>query len=154
VIHVFHDTWAYLALANDADPGHATAVEVDEHLDSVGAVAITSDWILDETLTALNATAGHRVALAFLDGIEAQVEAGDVTVLHVSVARRERAVTLFRRLCRDTPRLSLTDCTSFAVMHELSITHAFTVDPHFNKAGKGVRPLVERRGNGLAFRRP
>jgi predicted nucleic acid-binding protein len=72
-------------------------------------------------------------------------------LLEVGSARRRRAFELFRKLAPDTPRLSFTDCTSFAVMLDTAIRHAFTVDRHFRRAGRGVRPLFERVGNAVRF---
>jgi hypothetical protein len=34
-------------------------------------------------------------------------------------------------------------------MHELGIVNAFTADRHFYRAGRGVRPLVERKAGRL-----
>jgi len=150
----FYDTWAFLALANTADDGHAIAVEADAHMERAGYAAVTSDYVVDETLTGLHAAAGAPVALAFADAIAARTAAGELTLTDVTAPRRERALTLFRRLAPDALRLSFTDCTSFALMHEFGITAAFTADPHFHRAGRGVCPLIIRRAGQHTFQPP
>ena len=148
---IFYDTWAFIALANAGDPHHAIAVEADERAVERGYVGVTSDWILDETLTGLHASLGARVALAFLDAFSDMVDGEQLTLVHVSTARREAAIQMFKKLAADTPRLSLTDCSSFTIMRELQIPWAFTGDRHFGKAGKGLAPLFTRTGHRLVF---
>jgi len=82
--------------------------------------------VLDETLTGLHAVAGARVALSFLEDFEAQVEHGDLVLLPIDSVRRARALRWFRRLAPDTPRLSFTDCTSFALIDELKLAATLT----------------------------
>ena len=141
----FYDTWAFAALANSADPAHEIAVDIDRNLDASGYVAVTSDYILDETLTLLNVAAGSRVATLFLDGFLARVAGGDVQLLEVGTSRRGRAIDIFRKLAPAERRLSFTDATSFSLMKEFSIRAAFTADRHFHRAGSGIVPLVELR---------
>lgn len=145
----FYDTWAFVALANAGDIGHRAAVELDLALDQRGYVAITTDYVLDETVTLLNSRAGPAVAIEFLEGLLARAESTDLQLLDIDAARRARACTLFKRLALEARQLSFTDVTSFAVMHELGITHAFTADQHFHRAGKGIRPLLEQRGRAF-----
>ena len=66
--------------------------------------------------------------------------------------RRRQAIDVFRRLAPSEPRLSFTDATSFTVMGELGIELALTADRHFHRAGKGIVPLVERKGSRLIAR--
>src|SRR5262249_24884099 len=101
-----------------------------------------SDYVLDETLTGLHAAAGSRVALTFADSVLARIEADDLLLVEVNRFRRQRGLELFRRLSPNIPRLSFTDCTSFAVMRELEVPMAFTADKHFSMAGAGIRPLL------------
>jgi predicted nucleic acid-binding protein len=150
----FYDTWAFLALANAADPWHASSVEADRKLEARGLAGVTSDYILDETVTSLHVAAGYSVAVRFLDLIEARIQGKDILLAEVGAPRRERALALFRRLGRNSPRLSFTDCTSFAIMHELGIRSAFTADTDFHRAGGGVRPLFVRRGGMLQLELP
>jgi len=150
----FYDTWAFLALANAADRWHALSVEADRKLEARGYVAVTSDYILDETITSLHVQAGYPVAERFLDIVEARVRGKDLLLVEVSAPRRERALALFRRLGPDSPRLSFTHCTSFAIMRELGIRSAFTADADFHRAGGGVRPLLLGRGRTLHLELP
>jgi hypothetical protein len=148
----FYDTWAFLALANRRDPHHALAVEVDEWLEAAGYAASTSDYVLDETLTGLQAAAGALVAIRFLDLVEGRIAGGELMLLDVNRLRRERALALFRRIAPEEPRLSFTDCTSFAVMQELGISRAFTADRHFHRAGREIRPLLTWDAGALRAR--
>jgi predicted nucleic acid-binding protein len=150
----FIDTWAYLALANRRDAGHAIALEVDAFLEDRGWVAVTSDWILDETLTQLHALAGSAVALRFIADLDAQLAAKRLQLLNVSTPRFDATMRLFRSLAPKVPRLSLTDCSTFALMHELDIRWAFTADRHFFAAGPKVGPLVTLVNGAFTFRAP
>lgn len=150
----FVDTWAYLALMNRKDAGHQLALEADAWLEEHGWVLTTSDWILDETLTQLHLLAGANVALGFMDDLDAQIRARTLLVCSVSKDRMEAATRLFRKLAPKVPRLSLTDCCTFALMDELELRWAFTADRHFFQAGPKVSPLIIRDGDALHFRPP
>jgi predicted nucleic acid-binding protein len=150
----FIDTWAFIALANRRDAGHEVALEVDEFLEAQGWTAVTSDWVLDETVTQLHGLAGDRVTLQFLDDLDAQLKARKLMLLNVSPPRFDAAVQQFRALAPKVPRLSLTDCTTFALMKELEIRWAFTADKHFYAAGPHIGPLVTRFDHGMVFRAP
>jgi predicted nucleic acid-binding protein len=150
----FYDTWAFIALANRGDAHHDLCSEGDRSLEAMGYAAVTSDYVLDETLTGLHVGAGAGVALAFLDLIDARIDAEDLMLLEVTSTRRAEAIRIFRRLCPQAPRLSFTDCTTFALMRELGLTAAFTADRHFHLAGGGIRPLLDLRKGTLHWRSP
>jgi predicted nucleic acid-binding protein len=150
----FYDTWAFLALANTRDRHHDLCVEADRQLEKEGYVAITSDYIFDETLTSLHVAAGPTVAVTFADLLLSRVNAEELLLVQVNEERQRKALELFRRLCRSERRLSFTDCTSFAVMQELECKIAFTADRHFHRAGKGIRPLLQRDGERLSLYLP
>lgn len=145
----YYDTWAFLALANRRDPHHEVAAQLDAALEQARYVAVTSHDVLDETVTGLHITAGHSVALRFLELMEARVRGSELMLVEPTADRREAAAGLFRRLAPDTPRLSLTDCSSMTVMQELGIELAFTADRHFHRAGPGIRPLLQPGPSGL-----
>ena len=148
---VFFDTWAYIALGDARDAGHDAVTHAKRWVDDNNWTAITSDYVLDETITWFHAL-GHGVR--FIDFIEAQVAAQTVNVIPIDLARRTSALRWFRRLAPDTPRLSFTDCTSFALLEELKITSIITADRHFSKAGPKVHRLIAEGRDRLVFRPP
>ncbi len=150
---IFIDTWAWVALGDARDSGHQAAIAADDWIHDQGLVMVTSDFILDETITGIHAGAGARAASAFIDMLEAQIAADELMLLPVSVARRREGLSWFKRLARDTPKLSFTDCTSFALMDELGIKLAFTADGHFAKA-KSTQRLIHVEKDRLVFRAP
>src|SRR6266702_4710271 len=150
----FYDTWAFLALANARNTGHDVAQAADQALERAGFISVTSDYILDETLTALHVHAGAHVALKFLSVFDAQVLAEEMVLLELTSLRRDRALREFRKLAPRIPRLSFTDCTSFTLMRELDIRVAFTADRHFLRAGPRLRPLLTLVEGELCFRLP
>ena len=148
---VFFDTWAYVALGNAADAGHQAAIDAGRWIEDHNWTAITSDYVLDETITWFH-TLGHGVR--FIDYIEAQIAAEAVTVIPIDVARRTSALRWFRKLAPATPRLSFTDCTSFALLDELKIAAVLTADRHFVKAGAKVQRVIAESRDRLVFRPP
>lgn len=150
----FYDTWGFLALANAKDEGHDAAAAADRWRESKGIPAVTSDYVLDETLTALMSLAGPRPTLRYLDAFELQVDAGAFLLLTVDRDRRERSLKTFRSLAPRAPRISFTDCTSFVLMKELGLRDAFTADRHFHRAGTGIRPLFVPENGKLLWSPP
>lgn len=144
-----YDTWAFVALSNRADPYHELAVEADHALEQAGLVPTTTDYVLDETITGVHVSAGAAAAAAFIDVVTTRIDCGELMLLEITSVRRLEALSLFRRMASETPRLSFTDCTSMVVMLECGIELAFTGDAHFHRGGRGIRPLFQKAGSSL-----
>lgn len=132
------DTWAWVALYNPADQYHQRARSVHEELVN-GYDWITTNFILDETYTALRRWSSPDRAVRFGRRIRAIAATGALTVVTVGPDIETQAWGIFERY--DTVRhLSYTDCTTFAVMQRLDVGEAFTGDGHFNLLGFVTRP--------------
>lgn len=123
---VFIDTGAFYAAAISNDARNTAAKKISQELHRHKAWLFTSDYILAETYTLLNAREGHHAAVAFMDAIEHS----EINVLRVSLTIEASAKEIFRKL--DTPRLSFFDCTSFALINAHRLDHAFSFDSHFS----------------------
>ncbi len=62
---LFMDTWGWLVLANDRDPAFAAVVELRRQYVESGAPWVTTDYVLDKTITRLFAAAPFRQAQTF-----------------------------------------------------------------------------------------
>jgi uncharacterized protein len=132
---LFVDTAGWMACADAADPDHQTACAArDDWLEHSGLL-ITSDYVIDETLTLLRYRLGLDAAEQWWHDIAASRR-----VLHelIHEERAERARGIFFRY-RDKD-FSFTDCTSFALMRELRIREALSTDKHFRQAGFQMLP--------------
>lgn len=127
---VFADTSFFFALVAKRDPAHAPAVSVYGKLLSAGSRLVTTDYILDETLTLTKMRIDAMTALALLE----RIERSDAVELEALTAERFQASKAYFRKHSDHG-YSFTDCTSFVVMHELRLRAALTTDRHFVEAG-------------------
>ena len=93
-------------------------------------VSITTDYVLDEALTLLRSRRDLASATAFIDKIR---KSKSVRVFWVDEGLFEKALVIFQK--SENKSWSFTDCTSFALMRELSVSEAFTFDKHFREAG-------------------
>ncbi len=118
------DTGAWYALASSTDRHHQAAKEfyVSRIEDSA---FVTTDAIAVETWALINARLGYHSAMVFWKMLR---ESG-LRVICVTAEHLEKAWAIAQQY-RDQ-QLSLTDCTTFAVMEHLSITEAFAFDSHF-----------------------
>ena len=132
---LFVDTAGWMACADAADPAHGPARAARDAALEAGRFLVTTDYVVDETLTLIR----MRLSLAAAEAWWAQVE-GSSRVRHeaIDALRADKARSLmFRHRDKD---YSFTDCTSFVVMKELRLKDALTTDRHFRQMGFHTLP--------------
>ena len=127
---VFVDTGAWIALAEQSDVHHLQAIAIADELSRVNTLLMTTDYILDETITWFRYNASHKVAADFA----VQVLSSNVTeIFYIDETIFNKACELFRKY--DDQKFSFTDCSSFVLMRAQRIRRAFSFDSHFITAG-------------------
>jgi predicted nucleic acid-binding protein len=123
-----------MACADAADSAHRAACAARDATLEAGRLLVTTDYVVDETLTLIRIRLGIGQAEAWWTQVD-----GSSRVRHeaIDALRAEKARGVFFRH-RDKA-YSFTDCTSFVVMKELKLTEALTTDRHFRQMG--FRPL-------------
>lgn len=129
-VDVFMDSAGFLALWDAGDQHHAAAIRLQEELAGNRRRFLTTDYVVDETVTLLVVRHSHNAAVDFLDTVE-RSEA--LRLEWIGPARFDAAASLFRKYA--DKEWSFTDCVSFATMRELRVRDAFTTDHHFKQAG-------------------
>jgi predicted nucleic acid-binding protein len=137
---LFVDTWGWLVLANDRDPAFAAVAALRRQYAESAGLWITTDYVLDETITRLFMTTPFRHADAFCKAIFESQKAGVLGIEPIHPERFEEAYRLRLRY-RDKPRISYTDLTSFIVMRELGIRQVLSADAHFSQVGLGFHQV-------------
>ncbi len=124
---IFIDTGAWFAMAVPSDQDHAAVAQC---LAQLSEPLLTTDYVVDETLTLLRARGYDRRALAlgeaFFNGSIASVHYLDETDIRA-------AWEVFRQY--DDKDWSFTDCASKIVMERFNITRAISLDHHFRQFG-------------------
>lgn len=136
---LFIDTWGWLVLADANDPAHQDAVRVRRSHAGSGSL-VTSDYVLDETITRLFSRSTFELARTFCERILAAQTVGLLSIENITPDRFHNAWKLRIRY-RDKPQISFTDLTSFVVMQELRVHQVLTADSHFTKVRLGFRIL-------------
>ena len=137
---VFVDTGGWMACADQADPAHAACRAARDGMLEAGHTLITSDFVIDETLTLIRFRLGLGAANAWWQQIDGSAR---LRWERVENDRFERARHLFFQY-RDKD-LSFTDCTSIAIMKELKLAAVITTDRHFHQVGFEVLPASRNR---------
>jgi len=129
---IFVDTGAWFAAIVPSDPNHARAAS---WIAANTSPLITTDYVVDETLTLLRARGERTRAIALGE----KFFNSNLATLHkVTPDDLRRAWEVFRRF--DDKDWSFTDCTSKFIIEHLGITEAFAFDHHFTQFGN-VRVL-------------
>jgi len=127
---VFVDTGAWFAVQVADDDWHDNAVATLRALLAGAHALVTTNHVVGETYTLLRAVCGHAAAVRFLDQLEETRRLERIFVQHETEARA------FRLLRQHADQdFSFVDATSFAVMRNEQIRHAFAFDQHFSSAG-------------------
>lgn len=133
---VFVDTGGWMACADRADPAHDSCSKARDAMLGAGHTLVTSDFVVDETLTLIRVRLGLGAANAWWQQIDGSAR---LRWERVDSDRFERARALFFQH-RDKD-LSFTDCTSMAIMRELKLTTVLTTDRHFHQVGFSTLPV-------------
>lgn len=124
---IFTDTGGWFAWSVPDDHNHAAAVSWTLRNRQP---LLTTDYVVDETLTLLKSRGQSTAALAlgqqFFDGSLA-------TIYYLTEDDIRAAWQVFTRYA--DKEWSFTDCTSKVVMEKLGITEAFAFDQHFRQFG-------------------
>jgi len=124
---IFVDTGAWFASVVAWDANHAAAAA---WLSSNHERLVSTDYVLDETLTLLRARNDNDSALAF--GYE--FFQGDLAdLIKIDDTDVSKAWDIFRKF--SDKDWSFTDCTSKVIMERLGVTTAFAFDQHFRQFG-------------------
>lgn len=126
----FLDASFAIALASATDQYHESAVALAQQIETEDIRLITSRAVVLEIGNALSKLRYRASAVALLDAIELDP---NVEIVPLSEELYRRSLELYRQ--HQDKEWSLTDCISFAIMRERSITDALTADSHFRQAG-------------------
>jgi predicted nucleic acid-binding protein len=132
-LSVFVDTSAFYAVFDADDEEHPRARGAWEGLVSGEDLLFTSNYVLVETLALLQSRLGVEAVRAFEDAV-----APLVRVLWVDRGVHRESVTAV--LTAGRRRLSLVDCSSFALMRRHGLDTAFAFDDHFPEQGFAAVP--------------
>lgn len=127
---VFLDSNGWIALLNARDQLHSAAAKSWHAWGRQGARIVVTDWIVAETGNGLARTTAR---FSFAEAVSRIETSDQAQVVEITASRRRAALSLYAN--RTDKNWGLTDCASFVVMSELSISAAFTNDRHFEQAG-------------------
>lgn len=130
---IFVDSSAWIALSNTRDQHYVKAKTIFNRLLQQRMQIVTTDYVIDETVTRLRYDLNHSVAVKFLNVIERTEQEDILAVMGVDRHLFQEALRLFRQY--DSARLSFTDCTSFAVCQKHEIAEVFAFDSDFEMMG-------------------
>lgn len=127
---LFVDTAGWMACADRNDPDHAKCVAVRDDKLRAGFLLVSTDYVLDETLTLLRLRLGLGAAHQWWERI---ARSPRVAFADVGADLRKDAMDWFFRY--EDKDFSFTDCTSFAFMRREKVREVLTTDRHFRQAG-------------------
>lgn len=126
---IFIDTSFFKALVDERDDFYPEALNIWQRFQEENPPLISSNFILDETLTLLRIRRGLSIIESFR-----KILAGKplIEIERVIQEDEEKAWDYFMLPWKD---LSFTDCVSFTLLKRLELTRVATFDTHFAKAG-------------------
>lgn len=125
---VFIDTSALMAVLDADDGYHKKAKDIWVRLISEEETIISSNYVLVETFALVQNRLGLKAVRMLQEDILPMI-----TVDWVDEASHKDGVTGVLTALRK--KLSLVDCTSFAIMRKLGIKKVFAYDSHFKEQG-------------------
>ncbi len=133
-MRLFVDAGAFIALQDVSDGHHAAAVSFFESA-SPATRWLSSNFVVDETITFLRRSVGHACAAAYADSM---LKTRLFDIISVNPAIEHSAVEVFKRY--KDKELSFTDCVTIAVVRSMKIDGVFGFDSDFISVGLRLLP--------------
>ena len=130
---IFIDTGPFIARYLKNDQYHEQALAVWQSIINEGTRCLTSNFVIDETLTLIGRRAGNEFAAERGSNIYASKL---ITVLRPELNDELQSIKTFVKYSDQA--VSFTDCISFELMRKQKITEVFTFDSHFEIAGFSI----------------
>jgi predicted nucleic acid-binding protein len=127
---LFVDTSAWLAIHDKNDQFHKQAVEKNCTIKSRRIDLVTSEYVLDESITLIRFRVSHTASVIFGESL---FHSSIINIVYINTTERQKAWDFFKK--HKDKEFSFTDGTSFIIMKTLNIKKAFTFDSHFNQIG-------------------
>lgn len=135
---IYIDTGAFIARYVKRDQFHDRAVAVWERLAKKPVRLLTSNFVVDETITLLARRTTYDFAAA---RARALLSSGALTILRPDASDEFAALDRFESFADQ--QVSYTDAVSFVLMQRRGLQRVFGFDRHFTLAGFDLWP--ERR---------
>ena len=136
-MRLFVDSSGWIALSARGDKHYKVAAQSFSATRDEPLHLVTSDYVLDESLTHIQKHFGHRGAVEFGRWV---LSNDRVEVARVDDEIWEVAWEMFQSY--DDKEWSFTDCTSFVLMQRRQLFVAFSFNHHFQQAGFQLWPSV------------
>ncbi|MGE5585557.1 MAG: type II toxin-antitoxin system VapC family toxin [Bacillota bacterium] len=116
---LFADTGAWIALLVESDVNHTKARSAFSRFLAEHALVVTSNYVIDETVTWLRYQVSHKATVAFRETLTEARAAHGLHVEWMSERIEGEAWDVFLRY--SDHELSFTDCTSAVIARELGL---------------------------------
>ncbi len=126
---IFIDTSAWAAFVYEKDEWHSSIARTIGHAMDRYYQVVTSNFVIDETITLLLKFITKDKIIEFVENLNES----SVKIVEVNRELWNLAWGIFKQY-RDK-QFSFTDCTSFAIMREMGIEEAISLDRHFDQMG-------------------
>lgn len=135
---LFVDSSAWIGLFASTDKYHQAASRAFRQFDARPQRLVTSDYIIDETLTHILVNYSRYDALRFGRWV---LSAAFVDKIRIDESTWQAAWEMFQSY--DDKQWAFTDCTSFVLMRQHNWHRAFAFDRHFEQAGFQLWPGMD-----------
>jgi len=132
---IFIDSSAFYLIINKSERLHKIAKKTFNKIILDNDILVTSDYIIDETLTLVSRKWGKYYAIEFWDSIK---NSDILKVMKLSERQFYKTIDLFRKY--KDHNFSFTDYSCFIIMNDLKINKVFTFDKHFLNFGIDCYP--------------
>jgi uncharacterized protein len=127
---IFWDTSGWFSLLNSTEEFHENALEIANKQVSKKIFFLTSDLVVQETMTLFMARKEHAIAKQFWTNVQ---ESKIIRIERIDETRFQKSGEFF---CKHIEHgYSFADVSSFLLMREFKISEVVTTDKHFAKSG-------------------